>query len=151
MSLLQRKMSATGFYHVLDNRVSLPYRNFNTWMGDPIRTLLLESLVKQIDQYRVLDLVNVSGKVLMDGLGQIQAENQKLISNLRGKGTFIAYDLPTVELQEKFISILRDNGVESTGCGTRSVRLRPMLTFQPKHAEIYLKIVQDTIASINKQ
>jgi 4-aminobutyrate aminotransferase-like enzyme len=130
-----------------------------------------------------------------------------LISNLRGKGTFIAYDLPTPELQEKFITALRVKGVESTGCGSRydqfidfifyllfffsfsrfyspyavhfnffffffsfisiyvslylvflilffltarSVRLRPMLTFQPKHAEVYLKIVRDVLADLNR-
>jgi 4-aminobutyrate aminotransferase/(S)-3-amino-2-methylpropionate transaminase len=73
-----------------------------------------------------------------------------LISNLRGKGTFIAYDFPTPELQDKFINALRLKGVESTGCGSSSVRLRPMLTFQPKHAEVYLKVVRDVLAEMNR-
>jgi hypothetical protein len=29
-------------------------------------------MVKQIKEYKLLDLVNESGKVLMDGLGQVQ-------------------------------------------------------------------------------
>jgi 4-aminobutyrate aminotransferase/(S)-3-amino-2-methylpropionate transaminase len=148
-----KKMASTGFYHTPDTRVAHPYRNFNTWMGDPVRVLMLESLVKQVNQFRLLDTVNASGKVLMAGLEQLQAENPNLISNLRGKGTFIAYDLPTPELQDKFIAVMRDRGIEATGCGTRSVRIRPMLTFQPKHAEIYLRIVRDivsTFANSNK-
>ena len=32
-------LQAAGFYHNLDTRPSEPYRNFNTWMGDPVRAL----------------------------------------------------------------------------------------------------------------
>jgi hypothetical protein len=41
-------------------------------MGDPVKLLLLESMVKQIKDYKLLDLVNESGKVLMDGLAKVQ-------------------------------------------------------------------------------
>lgn len=41
-------------------------------MGDPVKVLLLESMVQQIHDYKLLDLVNASGKVLMDGLGKVQ-------------------------------------------------------------------------------
>jgi len=140
-----KKMAATGFYHTPDTRAPQAYRNFNTWMGDPVKVLILESLVKQIKDFNLLKLVNETGQVLMDGLYKIQAEFPQVISNVRGQGTFIAYDLPTPALQDKLINILRDKGIESTGCGTRSCRIRPMLTFQPKHAKIYLDILRDSL------
>jgi len=142
-----KKMAATGFYHTVDTRASLPYRNFNTWMGDPVRVLILESLVSQIHDYKLLDLVNQSGKVLMDGLYDIQ-KKYNIITNARGQGTFIAYDLPSAELQDKLVVTLRNNGVESTGCGARSVRIRPMLIFGPSHSETYLKVLRKSLDSM---
>jgi hypothetical protein len=41
-------------------------------MGDPVKLHLLESMINQIEQYKLLDVVNASGKVLMDGLNQLQ-------------------------------------------------------------------------------
>jgi len=143
-----KKMAATGFYHTAETRASAPYRNFNTWMGDPVRVIILESLVKQIKEFKLLDVVQESGKILMDGLAEIQNKQGSPISNVRGKGTFIAFDMPTFALQDKLINLLRDSGVESTGCGVRSVRIRPMLIFQPHHAQEYLRILKECLASM---
>ena len=35
-----KKMQACGFYHNEDTRMTMGYRHFNTYTGDPIRALL---------------------------------------------------------------------------------------------------------------
>lgn len=40
-------------------------------------------------------------------------------------------------------------GVETSGCGTRTIRLRPMLIFRPDHAQIYCNILENVLADSN--
>jgi 4-aminobutyrate aminotransferase/(S)-3-amino-2-methylpropionate transaminase len=43
--------------------------------------------------------------------------------------------------RDAILTKLRISGVNCGGCGERSIRLRPALVFQPKHAEIFLEKV----------
>jgi 4-aminobutyrate aminotransferase/(S)-3-amino-2-methylpropionate transaminase len=35
--------------------------------------------------------------------------------------------------------------VQTSGCGNLTIRLRPMLIFAPKHAQIYLQILEEVL------
>lgn len=48
------------------------YRIFNTWMGDPARNALLESVLDTVENDRLIERTQSAGKVLMDGLVQMQ-------------------------------------------------------------------------------
>lgn len=48
------------------------YRIFNTFMGDYIRTVLLSGIVREIQRSQLLDLVKVSGEVLLNGLKKLE-------------------------------------------------------------------------------
>jgi 4-aminobutyrate aminotransferase/(S)-3-amino-2-methylpropionate transaminase len=50
-------------------------------------------------------------------------------------------------MRDALIGKLRQNGVESGGCGTVSMRVRPMLVFRPVHAQQLV----DTITKSLKQ
>ena len=52
-----KKMQGAGFYHNLNLRPSHPYRNFNTWMGDPIRALQAKVIIECIEKNDLLTLV----------------------------------------------------------------------------------------------
>jgi 4-aminobutyrate aminotransferase/(S)-3-amino-2-methylpropionate transaminase len=40
--------------------------------------------------------------------------------------------------RDSLLAKLRQSGVNCGGCGERSIRLRPALVFQPKHAHIFI-------------
>ncbi len=129
-----KKMQATGFFHNIDLRPSAGYRNFNTWMGDPVRILQAREIIREIDEQKLLDNVNITGTFLKQLLADLSSKYPTLLHNVRGKGTFLAFDLPSAELQGKFLALLRQNGVEAAGCGEATIRFRPMLVFRPQHA-----------------
>lgn len=60
-------------------------------------------------------------------------------------GTFLAFDLPSAAARDALVHSMRQKGVQTSGCGVHSIRLRPMLIFQPKHAEIYLNILEQAL------
>eukprot|EP01133_Synstelium_polycarpum_P012977 gene12977-15252_t len=128
-----KKMQAAGFYHNIEMRPSESYRNFNTWMGDPLRALELEVVIEQIKKNHLLENVTVTGKYLKNGLLDFQNKYPGLVKNVRGLGTFLAFDLPNGATRDKVVASLRAKGVETGGCGNEAIRMRPMLVCQPKH------------------
>ena len=47
--------------------------------------------------------------------------------------------------RDGIVAKLRVAGVNCGGCGERSIRLRPALVFQPKHAEIFLEKLETVL------
>ena len=55
--------------------VSVPmqaYRIFNTWMGDQVRLVVLDAILKEVQRENLLALVRESGEILLSGLKQLQ-------------------------------------------------------------------------------
>jgi len=137
-----KKMVSGGIFHNLEHRPPHPGRILNTWIGDPHKIVLLEQVVKTIREDRLLERVQATGEVMMKGLLQFQHEFPGLVSCVRGRGTFIAIDLPTVALRDKLLTDLRQNGVHLGGCGEKTVRFRPSLTFTSNHANVMLEVME---------
>ncbi|KAG0330425.1 hypothetical protein BG004_002106 [Podila humilis] len=141
-----KKFQAAGWFHRPELRADAPYRNFNTWMGDPIRALQAKTILKEIQSKDLVKNAAETGDYLKQELEELEHKYPKVISAVRGRGTFIAFDLPTPQERDAFVTRLRGQGVNTGGCGPKSIRLRPMLVFQKKHADIFLHAV-DKVAS----
>lgn len=115
-------------------------------MGDPIRTLQAKLLVQQIQKHDLVRNTAVTGEYLFSKLESLQQKYPKHIQNLRGKGkgTFIAWDLPAGPHRDAFLGAMKLNGVLCGGSGVSAVRLRPTLTFQHHHADILCAAVEKT-------
>jgi len=133
-----KKMQIGGYYHNLDFRPAQGYRIFNTWMGDPGKLLLLEAVLNVIKRENLLDRVNRAGTRLMNGLKDAQKEFPQLLNSARGRGTFLAINAASGGLREDLVNRLRQKGIQSGGCGDVSIRFRPALIFEEKHADIFL-------------
>ncbi|GAA96828.1 uncharacterized protein L969DRAFT_87968 [Mixia osmundae IAM 14324] len=147
-----KKAQAAGFFHSIDTRAAAPYRNFNTWMGDPIRSMQARTLINVIQENDLVSKTAQVGQILYDGLNglsQISAGKGK-INSLRGKGagTFIAFDAASPAQRDGIIKGLKQRGVNAGGCGEMAVRLRPMLVFDRTHADIFLGTLEDTLKSL---
>jgi 4-aminobutyrate aminotransferase/(S)-3-amino-2-methylpropionate transaminase len=147
MVTFSKKAQTAGYYFGNPGlRPNQPYRQFNTWMGDPARAILFRAIIEEIER---LDLVNNTARVgdyLFSGLERLQSQYPHEIMNLRGKGrgTFIAFDSPR---RDEFLKKAKGVGVNIGGSGATAVRLRPMLIFQSHHADILLEAVEKIIKS----
>ncbi|RDW78420.1 putative 4-aminobutyrate transaminase [Coleophoma crateriformis] len=146
MVTFSKKAQTAGYYFGNPAlRPNKPYRQFNTWMGDPARALLFRAIIQEIER---LDLVNNTanvGEYLYAGIEDLAKRFPGEFMNLRGKGqgTFLAFDSPR---RDEFLKKAKTFGVNIGGSGERAVRLRPMLIFQKHHADILL----DTMEKIAK-
>ncbi|KAG6027250.1 hypothetical protein E4U41_000993 [Claviceps citrina] len=142
MVTFSKKAQTAGYYYSSKAlRPNRPYRQFNTWMGDPSKALLFAAIVREMDR---LDLVRHTASVgdhLFRELDRLARSYPDQFRNLRGRGrgTFIAFDHPR---RDDFLARAKRFGVNIGGCGASAVRLRPMLTFQAHHADILVEALE---------
>ncbi|CAG9996520.1 unnamed protein product [Clonostachys byssicola] len=139
MVTFSKKAQTAGYYYrqasLQPNR---PYRQFNTWMGDPARALLFRAIVDEVAR---LDLVENTARVggyLYEQLEALAGRYPELFVNLRGKGqgTFIAFDCPK---RDEFLARAKVEGINIGGSGATAVRLRPMLILREMHVDVLIE------------
>ncbi|KAF2016499.1 4-aminobutyrate aminotransferase [Aaosphaeria arxii CBS 175.79] len=139
MVTFSKKAQAAGYYYSnTELRPNKPYRQFNTWMGDPARALLFRAIIKEVERLNLVENTAATGDYLYDGLRSLAQKYPNEIKNLRGKGqgTFIAWDSPR---RDEVLKKGKTVGINIGGSGEAAVRLRPMLIFQKHHANILLE------------
>ncbi|TAQ89763.1 hypothetical protein B7494_g1938 [Chlorociboria aeruginascens] len=147
MVTFSKKAQTAGYYFGNPElRPNKPYRQFNTWMGDPARAILFRAIIQEIER---LDLVSNTAKVgdyLYSAIEELGKKYPGEILNLRGKGqgTFIAFDSPR---RDEFLKKAKSVGVNIGGSGETAVRLRPMLIFQKHHADILVHAMEKILKS----
>lgn len=135
MVTFSKKAQTAGYYFGdPELRPNKPYRQFNTWMGDPARGILFRGIINEIERLNLVDNTAHVGEYLYGGLERLSQKYPEEIQNLRGKGqgTFIAWDSPR---RDEFLKKAKTVGINIGGSGERAVRLRPMLIFQKHHGK----------------
>ncbi|RLN45146.1 hypothetical protein BBJ29_007503 [Phytophthora kernoviae] len=145
-----KKLQTGGYFAKGEFRLKEGYRIFNTWMGDPTKMITLQAVIEAVESDRLLENVNITGDYLKAGLHEAAIAFPTLLSNVRGQGTYLAVDLPSEAVRNEFVNLMKSMGVASGGCGVKSVRFRPALVFQPKHAAEYLDKMHEACEVLSK-
>ncbi|OXC68744.1 4-aminobutyrate aminotransferase [Cryptococcus neoformans] len=144
-----KKMQAAGVFHKKETRPNAPYRNYNTWMGDPIRALQARKMIQLIAENNLVSHTAATGDLLVSSLSSVFASPAAAgkVFNFRGQGegTYLAWDMASPQMRDAFLGKMRKAGVQIGGCGDATVRLRPMLTFGEKHVEVLGGAVEDVL------
>ncbi|CAG8886635.1 unnamed protein product [Penicillium nalgiovense] len=148
MVTFSKKAQTAGYYFGNPAlRPNKPYRQFNTWMGDPARALIFRGIFEEIERLGLVENTRTTGDYLYGGLARLAEKYPQHFQNLRGKnqGTFIAWDTPK---RDQFIAKAKSFGVNIGGSGPSAIRLRPMLIFQKHHADILLEKIEQIVQNI---
>ncbi len=148
MVTFSKKAQTAGYYFGNPAlRPNKPYRQFNTWMGDPARAILFRAIINEIERLNLVENTAMVGDYLYAGLEDLAQRYPQQFQNLRGKGqgTFIAFDNPK---RDQFLATMKTLGINIGGSGAMAVRLRPMLIFQKHHADILLDSMEKLAAQM---
>ena len=119
-------MAGPRLDEVKDNAIRLPSRLNSTWGGsltDMVRSIHFMHIIEQ--EFLVENAAKV-GAHFLEKLRELQ-QYEPMITAVRGRGLFIAFDLPDAATREKFWKGLYDLGVLTLRSGERSIRFRPAL------------------------
>lgn len=145
-----KKMQNAGFFFSEEGLAGdQPFRQFNTWCGDPSKALIAKTIIEQIKNENLLKNTTETGDYLYGKIEELSEKYDKLL-NLRGKGRgfFIAFDLETPALRNQLVTECKSLGLNIGGCGDQGIRLRPALVFEKKHADILVGILDQAFAKL---
>jgi len=119
---------------VRDNVFHVSSRINSTWGGNLADMVRSTRILEIIAAENLVENARQVGAYLLSGLHQLAEEFPKLVSQVRGRGLMIAFDLPDPELRKKAVDACRAEGVLVLPCGERSIRLRPFLDLAKEDA-----------------
>jgi L-lysine 6-transaminase len=119
-------MAGPRLDEVKDNAFRLSSRLNSTWGGnftDMVRSTLY---LRIIEEEHLVENAGKVGAYFLDQLRDLQRE-EPAISAARGRGLFLAFDLPDPKTREEFWKGFFDLGVLTLRSGENSIRFRPAL------------------------
>jgi L-lysine 6-transaminase len=131
-----------------ENVFKVSSRINSTWGGGLTDMVRSARFLEIVEEDRLVDNARVVGDHLLRGLAGVQAELGGIMSNARGRGLMIAFDLPTTELRKKAHQTLIANGLLLLTCGPRSIRFRPPLNLAAAEADRALEIVRKSLKAL---
>lgn len=143
-----KKFQTAGYYfHNPQLIPDRPYRQFNTWCGDASKNILAGAIALEIVQHDLVNKAQEVGGYLYGKLEALQKKYPSYLRDLRGKdrATFIAWSFESGKARDKFIYDLKGAGVNMGGCAEDSVRLRPSLAFEKKHADVLVAAIEKVL------
>ncbi len=130
----------------VDNHVfEEPSRINSTWGGNLVDMVRATRILEIIEEDNLLDHTAKMGEKMASGLETVAEESKGMMTNVRGKGLMIAYDLPNQEKRDEMIGKMSDNGLKALKCGNRSIRFRGMLDTPAEIIDKALEMVARSI------
>ena len=126
---------------VPDNVFRVPSRINSTWGGNLTDMVRSRRQLEVIAEDGLIDRAAVLGKRLLDDLRDVPG-----IDNVRGRGLFVAFDLPTPEDRAAAVRRLHAARVLVLGGGERSIRLRPALTIEEDDLSLAVREIAKAVA-----
>src|ERR1700730_3362418 len=111
---------------VKDNVFRLPSRLNSTWGGNFTDMMRSTHFMRVIEEEHLVKNAGKVGAYFLDQLHALQSEFD-FIKAVRGRGMFLAFDLPDAKTREEMWKGLFDLGVLTLRSGEQSIRFRPAL------------------------
>jgi 4-aminobutyrate aminotransferase/(S)-3-amino-2-methylpropionate transaminase len=143
-----KKMQLGGFFSNDAYNITQFGRMYQTRNGDRARAMLAQTTLQTIDAEDLLANVREVGSFFLRGLEALAEKFPKLVTEPRGKGFLLAFDLPTPASRDDFLKRAMRRGVFASYTGTRSVRIRPHLITKQPEVEIALKAFDEALAEM---
>jgi len=119
-------MAGPRLDEVKDNAFRLSSRLNSTWGGNFTDMVRSTHYLRIVEEEHLVENAAKVGAYFLDRLRDLQRE-EPAISAARGRGLFLAFDLPDPKTREQFWKGFFDLGVLTLRSGENSIRFRPAL------------------------
>ena len=119
----------------------------STWGGSLVDMVRCRRYVEIIEREELLTNARRVGDHLKRGLRALEAEMPDRVSNSRGRGMFLAFDLPDKPTRDRVLQRMIDDGVLGLPSGHRAIRFRPPLSLTAAEADEGLARLRRALAA----
>jgi L-lysine 6-transaminase len=131
-----------------DNVFKVASRINSTWGGNLTDMVRAQRYMEIIKEDNLVDNARAMGEYLLPKLHELQAEFPKMLSNVRGKGLFCAFDLRNTDERNTLRKKAFANGLMILGSGEQSIRFRPPLTIQRQDIDQGINILRQSLKEL---
>jgi L-lysine 6-transaminase len=130
---------------VEDNVFNEPSRLNSTWGGNLIDMVRAKRYLEIIEEEKLVDNAARMGDLM---LRRVKELDDGSLSNIRGRGLMIAFDLPDGDARGRLSNRLYELGMIAPTCGERSIRFRPPLCIQEEDVDEGMEILEKGLKSL---
>ncbi len=138
-------MSTRRIDEVEKNVFHVSSRINSTWGGNLVDMVRCARYLQIMREDGLVESAARVGCLFKDGLERLGSDFP-IISNVRGRGLLLAFDLPDKETRDRLRQRCWDEGLATLPCGPRSLRFRPPLVFSDAEVERALEILRSVLA-----
>ena len=120
----------------------------STWGGNLVDMVRSARYLEIIEEDALVESTAAVGAFFLDLLHEVQAEFPEIVSNARGRGLLLAFDLPDTATRSAVRQKCWDQGLATLACGPRSLRFRPSLIFSEDDAGRAVGLLRQVLASL---
>ena len=120
----------------------------STWGGSLVDMVRFTIYLEIIEKENLVQNANDMGNHLSKCLNDLQANHPKIVSNVRNKGLFGAFDLNDGEQRDSLVGAILNEGAMMLGCGTKSIRFRPHLNITEQEMNDGFSMIDKAISNI---
>lgn len=117
-----------------DNVFTVSSRINSTWGGNLTDMVRAQRYFEIIDEENLVENAASVGAYFIGELERFREEFPNLVSNVRGRGLMIAFDLPSGEVRDTALQAFMAHDVMVLSSGSRSARFRPPLNLSMEEA-----------------
>lgn len=132
----------------VDSVFEVSSRINSTWGGNLVDMIRCHRIIEIIEEENLLQHATDVGAMILEGVTRWEALYPDLVANARGRGMFIAFDLPSPELRDRLIREMAGADVLGLPSGQRSVRFRPHVNLPSEDALEALEKTESVLRSM---
>lgn len=132
---------------VEDNVFHKSSRINSTWGGNYTDMVRITKYLEIIEEESLVKNSKEMGVYLHSKLNHLQSSYSDLITNVRGKGLFRAFDIKQ-ELRKPLLDKCYDNGLIVLACGNNSIRFRTRLNINKSELDEGISIINNSLSNI---
>ncbi len=133
---------------VPDNVFEVSSRINSTWGGNLVDMVRATQVIDTVREQDLGANAAARGEQWLEGMQAIAAESPELVSNVRGLGLVMGFDLPDGERRNACRAARNGAGRLGMACGTRTVRFRPHLAITAEDVERCLDLTRQALAKL---
>ncbi len=134
----------------VDNVFRVSSRINSTWGGNLVDMIRAARFLEIIAEENLVENARVVGEYFLARLADMAPEFPGVVTNVRGRGLFLALDLPDRETRDRTLAACLDNGLIALASGQSAVRFRPALNLSRDEADEGVRRLRRAIAAAKK-
>ena len=119
----------------------------STWGGGLVDMVRAKRLLEIIERHDYIAQAAETGEWLLARMGEL-AECQPSMTNVRGRGLMVAFDLPDGDVRGAVLSGLAEQNVLALPSGEQAVRFRPALSISRDELDVALTALDKVLSDL---